>query len=275
MALEIMPLGVIPRGEDPLKAITVVRSLGFPTCQLYVPARKWQTPAGAARIKEVSSRAGVKITSLICAFDDEDYSCLNAIKQTVGLVNPSTKEKRVNWILAWSAFAKKIGVSILQGHLGFIPKPSTSEYKQLIKRVQNIADYLKKNGKQVFALETGQESGAKMRQFIRDIDRDNVKVNFDPANFLIYDSDDPLTALGLLKDYIVGVHCKDACRPHEKGTLGVEVPLGEGEVNVPAFIRKLKEFGYTGPLTIEREIGSAEKWEEDVLKAKRFLESLI
>ena len=275
MELEDIVLGVISRVHDPLEAIADVSSFGIPTCQLYTPPLKWQTQGNAAALKEQSSSTGVQITSLICAFRGEDYSSLDTIKRTVGLVNPSTREERMNWILACSDFAKGIGVSVLQGHLGFVPKRSTSEYEQLIKSVQKIADYFKKNSGQFFALETGQESGKELLQLIQDIGRDNVKVNFDPANFLIYNSDDPLAALEVLKEYVVGVHCKDARRPREKGILGSEVPLGEGELGIPAFIAKLKEFDYAGPLTIEREISSEEQWKKDVLKAKQLLESLI
>ena len=80
---------------------------------------------------------------------------------------------------------------------------------------------------------------------------------FDPANILIYDIDDPIKALDVLRKYVIGVHCKDGKRPERKGELGKEYPRGEGDVNVENFIDKLKKIGYTGSLTIEREISGS------------------
>jgi len=90
---------------------------------------------------------------------------------------------------------------------------------------------------------------------------------------LLYDADEPIEALGILGKYVIGVHCKDGKRPERKGELGREYPLGEGDVGIEEFIGKLKEIGYVGPLTIEREI-AGEKQREDILKAKRLLEKL-
>ncbi len=275
MTLESVPLGIVPKGKNLVEALNTVHSLGFLTCQLYAPPLEWQTPEGAAAIKNKLSITGAQLTSLICAFQGEDYSSLETIRRTVGLVNPNTSKERVDWILTTSDFAKTVGVNVLQGHLGFVPKRNTPEYDRLVTDVRKIADHLKKNGGQCFALETGQEPGRDLLQLIQDVGRDNVKVNFDPANFLIYNSDEPLAALEVLKDYVIGVHCKDARRPRKAGILGTEVPLGEGEVGIPAFVEKLKEYGYAGPLTIEREISSKEQWERDVLRAKQLLESLI
>ncbi len=267
-------LGVVISGEEPVGALGKVKELGFPTCQFYAPPLEWQTQENALAIREEISKTGVQITSLICAFQGEDYSSLETIRRTVGLVNPNTSKERVDWILTTSDFAKKIEVRVIQGHLGFVPEENTPEYDRLIADVRKIADHLKRK-EQFFALETGQESGRDLLQLIQDVGRDNVKVNFDPANFLIYNSDEPLAALEVLKDHVVGVHCKDARRPRKAGILGTEVPLGEGEVGIPAFVEKLKEYSYTGPLTIEREISSKEQWKRDVLRAKRLLESLI
>ena len=265
-------IGVVINKDNPVVALEEVQSLGFRHCHLYVPVINWHSRI--SEIKNAIAQTRVAITAIVCALENEDYSSIETVKRTVGLVNPSTRKKRINWTLACSNFAKGLGVTVIQGHLGFIPDRNTPAYKLLIKNVQKIADYLHKNG-QFFALETGQESGIEMLQLIKDVDRKNVKVNFDPANFLIYNSDEPLAALEVLKDYVVGVHCKDARRPQKVGMLGTEMPLGEGEVGIPTFIKKLKEYGYTGPLTIEREISSEEQWKKDVLRAKRLLESLL
>ena len=267
-------IGVVINNDNPIAALREVESLGFRHCHLYAPAINWHSGLLLSKIKDEIARIRIVVAAIICALESEDYSSIEAVKRTVGLVNISMRDKRINWTFSCSSFAKELNVAVIQGHLGFIPERNTSEYESLIKDVQKIADYLHKNG-QFFALETGQESGTEMLQLIEDVDRNNVKVNFDPANFLIYNSDNPIDALEVLKDYIVGVHCKDARRPERAGMLGVEVPLGEGEVGIPVFLAKLKEIGYTGPLTIEREIGDEDQWKKDVLNARRILESLI
>lgn len=269
-------LGVVVNDLNPLIALKKAQSLGIYSCHLYVPTPEWHSNELLAKIKAEIIKLQITVTAVICGLPNEDYSSIETVRKTVGLVNPRTRKGRINWITACSNFAKGIGVNILQGHLGlFLPDRNTSEYKTLMKDIRRIVDYLKLNDKQFFALETGQESGEELLQVIQDVDRDNVKVNFDPANFLAYDSDEPIRALEVLKNYIVGVHCKDACRPRGKGMLGEERPLGKGKVDIPLLIAKLKEFGYTGPLTIEREIRSEEQWIKDVLQAKRLLEGLI
>ena len=113
-----------------------------------------------------------------------------------------------------------------------------------------------------------------MRRFIDDVDRDNLRVNFDPANMILYGNDQPIPALDLLGRWVDGVHCKDGRWPTEPNQLGHETPLGEGDVDIPRWIEKLISIGFRGPLTIEREI-SGEEQRRDILKAKALLEGLI
>jgi sugar phosphate isomerase/epimerase len=104
-------------------------------------------------------------------------------------------------------------------------------------------------------LETGQETAEELIEFIDAVDRGNLFVNFDPANMILYGTGEPLQAMRQLSQRIRSVHCKDAKWSTAPGKeWGQEVPLGDGDVNFPAFLRTLLEIGYAGPLTIEREI---------------------
>ena len=47
-----------------------------------------------------------------------------------------------------------------------------------------------------------------------------------------------------------------------------------GKVNYPAFVAKLKEIGYAGDITIEREI-SGEEQKKDIVMAKAVLDELL
>lgn len=191
----------------------------------------------------------------------------------MGLLNPDARRERIEKTLAYSDFAKKLNVPVLAAHIGFIPEDKDNpNYKGLVKAMQRIADYCKDNG-QKFALETGQEKAQVLSTFIEDVNRPNIGINFDPANILLYNAGDPIQSLDILGRYVIGVHCKDGKRSGREGELGKEYPLGEGDVGIERFINKLKEIGYTGPLTIEREI-SEEQQTTDILKAKELLEKL-
>src|SRR5262249_8966735 len=115
-------------------------------------------------------------------------------------------------------------------------------------------DYCREMG-QSLHLETGQEPADALLSFIQAVDRDNLFINFDPANMILYGSGDPIAALKSLGSYVRSVHCKDAkwaSRP--RIDWGQETPLGEGDVGIEAFLRALDEIGYSGPLTIECEV---------------------
>jgi len=268
-----MPIGLVISGENPLASLERVRSLDIFTCQISIPPEEWWSQECIKLIREAIQKNGVRITALICGFEGESYRDIATIKRTVGLFDHSTQEKRIRKVLSYSDFAKKLEIKVLQSHIGFIPEGRDNlGYKELIEGIRKIADYCKEN-EQSFALETGQETAVTLNRFIKDVDRSNLRVNFDPANMLLYDRGDPLQALNILGKYVIGVHCKDGKRPERKGELGKEYPLGEGDVGIEDFINKLKEIGYIGPLTIEREI-SGEEQIKDVLKAKKLLEKL-
>ncbi len=271
---KIMPIGVVISGADPLVSLERVTSFGMFTCQMSIPPEEWWSRERTELIRKKAREKEIKITSLICGFEDEDYQDIPTIKRTVGLVNPATRGKRVLRVLSYSDFALELEVEIIQAHIGFIPEnTSGSNYKELVLALQKIADYCKENN-QSFTLETGQEKALVLSKFIEDVNRLNLGVNFDPANMLLYDADDPIKALDILGKYVIGVHCKDGKRPERKGGLGKEYPLGEGDVGIEKFVDKLRKIGYTGHLTIEREI-SGEKQIRDILKAKELLQKLV
>ncbi|GAH61034.1 unnamed protein product, partial [marine sediment metagenome] len=226
---KIMPIGVVISGADPLVSLEKVASLGMSTCQMSVPPGEWWSKERIELIRRTAEEKEIKITSLICGFGGESYRDIPTIKRTVGLLNPATRGKRVLRVLSYSDFALELEVEIIQAHIGFIPEnTSDSNYKELVMALQRIADYCKENNQSV-SLETGQERALVLSKFIEDVNRLNMGVNFDPANMLLYDADDPIKALDVLGKYVIGVHCKDAKRPERKGELGKEYPLGEGD----------------------------------------------
>ncbi len=270
---EFMSIGVIVRGDAPIASLKRVKSLGIPTCQMYIPPEEWHSESKMEAIRKAVSETGVKITCFFCHFKGESYVNVPTIKKTVGLRNPNTRQERIEKIFTFSDFAKKLNVPALAGHIGFIPENKDDpDYEGMVQAVRKIADHCRENG-QKFALETGQEKASVLSMFIEDVNRLNTGVNFDPANMLLYDAGDPIEALDILGRYVIAVHCKDGKHPERRRGLGKEYPLGEGNVGIERFINKLKEIGYTGSLTIEREI-SGEQQTKDILKAKKLLEKL-
>ena len=161
-------------------------------------------------------------------------------------------------------------------HLGFVPHDSNDpDYGEIVNLTRDLCDHCRANG-QALHLETGQEPADVLLRFIENVERDNLFINFDPANMIMYGVGKPLDALELLAPYVRSVHCKDAkwaARPGQEW--GREMPLGEGDVDMEAFLRTLAKIGYDGPLTIERElIHDPRRQRDDISQAIGLLNGL-
>ena len=195
----------------------------------------------------------VAITSAVCCYEGEDYSDLATVHESVGFTTAKYRAERIARTREIANFANEFGIGAVSCHIGFIPEdPSEPLYAELLDVTRALCDITAGN-KQNFVLETGQESASVLLRFIADVGRPNLKINFDPANMVLYGSGDPVEALALLQQQVLSIHCKDGRSPAAAGKLGKECALGEGEVDFPAFLRLLKQMNYTGPLTIERE----------------------
>jgi L-ribulose-5-phosphate 3-epimerase len=267
-----MQLGLIlGAGNDPEAAIRKVHELGFPTCQVGVSAF---APDMAARLRSALDRYKIEATSLVSGGPGPEVYDFYKGPLTIGLVPREYRDARIAQIKKTSDFAKQCGVPAVQTHCGFIPEnPNDPVYKEAVDAIRTVAAYCKQNG-QNFRCETGQETPITLFRAIKDVGLDNVGVNFDAANLILYGKANPVEALDILGPFVQGIHAKDGLYPTDAIELGREVPIGQGKVNFPAFIKRLKEIGYRGPLTIEREI-SGPKQTEDVRAAKLYLEKLI
>lgn len=258
--------------DDPLEAIKKLKELGIRNCQLPPLGPEWLTPEKAAQIKEALDLAGIVATALFVGFPDESYASIDAVERTVGYLSEEKLSERMEITRKAIEFAALVGVPAVAAHIGFVPpNKADPRYQRLVETVREICDACAAKGLR-FSMETGQETAEEMREFIETVNRPNLTVNFDPANMILYGKDSPVEALGVLAPWIASVHCKDGDWPTAEGMLGSEKPLGQGQVDIPAFIAKLKEIGYTGPLTIEREAGDDRIG--DILRAKALLESL-
>lgn len=251
-----------------------VKDMGFCSCQLNCWNRELLNDEMANKINTASKKHEVVISSFWCGWDGPQVWDFYEGPLSLGLVPMTYRYDRLKMLKMGSDFAKKIGVENLITHVGFVPEnPNNAEYKELILVLRDLAQYCKNNG-QYFMFETGQETPVVLLRAIEDIGLDNLGINLDPANLILYGKGNPVDALEVIGKYIRGVHAKDGLYPTSGRYIGQEVPLGEGRVNFPRLVERLKEIGYVGPLTIEREI-SGEDQIKDILSAKMLLEKLI
>jgi L-ribulose-5-phosphate 3-epimerase len=267
-----MRLGVITGiAADPEPVIKHVHDLGFPTCQLSFGAFDDGT---AAKLRDALAKYSVEVSSAVAIGPPPEIYDFYQGPMTIGLVPRKYREARIARMKQVSDFAKKAGIGAVQSHCGFLPEnPNEPLYDEAVKAIRTVAEYCKQNG-QTFRCETGQETPITLVRAIKDVGLDNVGVNFDAANLILYGKANPVDAVEVLGPYIMGVHAKDGLYPTNPKQLGREVPIGQGKVNFPALIGLLKKAGYQNPLTIEREIEGA-KQTEDILAAKAYLEKLI
>lgn len=233
----------------------VAHELGVPTVHLHTPHRESRTPERAKEFVARLEKLGIQVTVVFAGFEGESYADIPTVEQTIGLVPLAVRAERTAELKEIADFANLMGVKTVGLHLGFVPHDrTTSEYRDILAVTRDVCDYVKKNG-QAIHLETGQEPADVLLAFLQDVQRDNLFINFDPANMILYGCGEPIPALKTLGKYVRSIHCKDATWSDQPGkTWGAEVALGKGAVDFAAYLRTLNEIGYTGPLTIEREI---------------------
>lgn len=253
--MEKWATGIFTSIDEGLGAgLDAVRDLGVDTVHLHAPTAENRTRERTREIGQQFAAAKIAITVVFIGFPDDDYATTDIVKKTVGLVPKERREKRLRETLEIADFARELGVDAIGMHLGFVPPdPSDPAFAAIVEATRSVCDHCR-GLDQYFHLETGQETAAELGQFINAVERDNLAVNFDPANMILYGAGNPLEALDIVGAHVRSVHCKDASYQRLSGQPWYEdAPLGSGDVGMEAFLRKLNALGYSGPLTIERE----------------------
>lgn len=269
-----LKLGVIVSLErGPGDELEKVRNLGLPTCQVSCWNVELFNDEMAHRLKLAAEENSVEITTFWTGLPGRRIWNFVEGPSTIGLVPPETREMRLKALKKGSDFAHKVGVASITTHVGFIPEnPADPVYTSLIEALKKVSIFCEEN-EQGFWFETGQETPITLLRTIQDVGADNLGINLDPANLLMYGKANPVDALDIFGHYVRGVHAKDGEYPTNGRELGKEKPLGEGRVNFPVLVPKLKSLGFRGALTIEREIRGPQQI-EDIRKAKMLLEPL-
>jgi sugar phosphate isomerase/epimerase len=148
--------------------------------------------------------------------------------------------------------ARDLGTRVVTSHIGVVPaEKEHPTYKTLLAAMREIGEHAAGVGV-VFGVETGPESAPVLRQFLDDVGSRGVGVNLDPANLVMVAGDDPVAAVHTLKRYIVSTHAKDGVKLPDGFK---ELPLGAGNVQWDAYLQALDSIGFSGFLTLEREVG--------------------
>ena len=248
--------------------------LGFSSCQICGWNKELFTEEIAEDIKAGCSEYKITVSSFWCGWSGPAKWNFYEGPTTLGLVPEEFRFIRAEELKQGSDFAKMIGVKNLVTHVGFLPEdPNSEKYAGIVSIIKYVAEYCKENC-QNFLFETGQETPVTLLRVIEDVGTGNLGINLDPANLILYGKANPVDALEVFGEFVRDIHGKDGCYPTDGKNLGKEMPLGQGKVNFPAFVKKLKEIGYNGPITIEREISGDEQI-KDIKAAKEYLEELI
>ncbi|MCK5380639.1 MAG: sugar phosphate isomerase/epimerase [Candidatus Latescibacteria bacterium] len=269
-----MELGLIVGvPDDPRVSFEKVLELGIPTCQLTCTAERLVDKLDPNKIRRAADELGIEISSFFLLFEGQRFDLKDG-PATMGLVPESFREKRLKLAKRFSDMVVDLGVRSITSHIGFIPDdPHDPIYIGFLDVMKELAEHCGNNG-QIFCFETGQELPSTLKRTIRDVGTGNLFVNLDPANLILYGMAHPLDAVEIFGEYVRGMHAKDGVWPNRDEVLGRETPLGEGKVNFPLLIPRLKEKGFEGPITIEREITGPEQ-RMDILKAKALLEPML
>lgn len=262
---------ILDVGNHPEAALKRVHDFGVPTCQ--ATTDDFSDPLYNA-LKAAIEKYGIEVTAINTSGGPPNKYTFYEGPLTIGVVPRKYRQQRVDNFKRASDFAQRLGVPALHTHYGFIPEnPNDPEYEGVVEALRDVAAHIKGNG-QMMLYETGQETPITLLRAITDVGLDNQFVNLDCANLILYGKGNPLDALDVIGHLVRGTHAKDGLFPTNPRELGREVPIGQGKADFPKLIPRLKDLGYTGPLTIEREISGPQQF-EDIKREKVYLEKLV
>ena len=235
-----------------------VNALGLKKVQMGLTPHR-DDPGAWDGVQEVLAASGIEIASGMYATVGEDYTTPDTIRLTGGVVPDAHWEENLRLARITAATAGAMGLKYVNAHAGFLPHDASDPtFDKLCRRVVTLAEVFGEQGVTLL-METGQESAETLLAFLGEMNRrgaENIAVNFDPANMILYDMDDPIDALRILVPHVRQVHVKDAKRTTVKGAWGEEVVVGTGQVDWNAFVRILAEADFSGGFIFEREAGA-------------------
>ncbi len=253
--LGVCSWSMLPQSADDMAHI--MRALGLTKLQLgLVPHR--DDVGIVDGVPEALEKVGARVVSGMFGTIGEDYTTMEIIKATGGIVPDQHWQENQQVARGAAARARRFGLSAVMFHAGFLPHDMEgAEFQKLAQRIEVLAAIFAQEGLDLL-FETGQETAADLWAFFDYMEGRgvaNIGINFDPANMILYDKGEPIDALRQLLPRVKSIHIKDAIRTQTPGEWGTETPVGEGQVDWHAFIKVLADGGYSGDMYIEREAG--------------------
>lgn len=254
--------------------LQALREEHFSSCQLIAWNTKMWTDENAILLKTLLEEYKIEVSAFWCGWDGPAVWNFYEGQKTLGLIPPQYRSMRIQNLCDGADFAKKLGITDVVTHMGFIPEnPYDPEFEPFCDAVRCVAKHLEGN-KQFLLFETGQETPVAMLRCFEKVGTKNLGINLDTANLILYGKANPVDALDVFGGYVRNLHAKDGVYPVNGHDLGKEVRLGDGKVDFNKLIRKLRKIGYDSHITIEREI-SGEQQIQDIRHAKKYLETII
>lgn len=247
---------------------------GFDNCQLNCWNPALFTDENADLINGLCKKYGIKISAFWCGWEGPCVWDFYEGQITIGLVPLEFRQTRIKNLCDGADFAKKLGVVDVATHMGYIPEnPLDENFNTFCIAVRTVAQHLKKNG-QYLLFETGQETPVTMMRCFEKVGTDNLGVNLDTANLILYGKANPVDALDVFGKYVRNLHAKDGKYPTDGKNLGAETKIGEGKVDFYGVIKGLHDVNYGGYITIEREI-EGDQQIKDIMESKEYLQNII
>ena len=262
------------RGTDVLHEMQKVRDMGCNCCQLVIWDTTLYTEENAKVILDACAATGVEISTLWAGWVGPTIWNFTDGPTTLGIVPEQYRERRTEQLLEGADFAARLGVSRMATHAGFLPENSCDpQYPAVLATLGRIVEHCKEKGV-TFLFETGQETPVTLLRVIEDLGGENVGVNMDTANLILYGKANSADAITVFGKYVMDTHIKDGFYPTCGKELGEEVAVGQGMANIPEVVRRLKAVGYTGNYIIEREI-SGEEQTRDIKATIAYLKEIL
>lgn len=260
--------------EDMEDKLSVLREHDFDTCQIVSWTPGVWTDENAVTLKQLLDKYAITVSAFWCGWEGPcDWNFYTG-QLTLGLVPPEYRTMRIKNLCDGADFAKKLGVTDVVTHMGFIPEnPYDPNFPGFCIAVRTVAEHLRANG-QYLLFETGQETPVTMLRCFETVGCDNLAVNLDTANLILYGKANPVDSLDVFGKYVRNIHAKDGVYPTDGHCLGYETRIGEGKVDFTAFFRKLHALGYDSWVTIEREI-TGDQQLKDILESRSYLQNVI
>lgn len=264
----------LPSMDGIEQKLATLKENGFDSCQIISWNPLVWTDENAEILKELLNRYSITVSAFWCGYEGPIVWDFYDGQQTLGLVPVEYRQMRIQNLCDGADFAHKLGIQDVVSHMGFIPEnPYDPNFNSFCIAIRTVAQHLKKNG-QWLLFETGQETPVTLLRTFETVGTDNLGVNLDTANLILYGKANPVDALDVFGKYVRNLHAKDGRYPTTGHYLGEETKLGEGKVDFKALFVRLHELGYDSHVTIEREISGSQQL-ADILDAREYLQNII